>query len=431
MIHQVQANPDDVTKLRQIVELQLLVLEAAADVNEVSPEWIAEHLQAAYGDDELETSDNNATKTANWIVKKKKSLLDRLNLFAAHNSVDEKKQFVRQLREDVELLFAPQPGKFQVTFHKLSDDEKWKAAAGDFLEYFYKLWRADTKDPGFPAYLFPHWSGEEKSYSRWDFLDSFQRANPHLTMCVMCDATAFRTQVDSRVFVSIEHFFPKTVYPQLAIHPYNLVPICSYCNSLKRDFDLLEKCCDREGITEILLPYQQYELGLETMAYIKVTERTGSRQANEHPLEIKLKPGRDHTAVDVLIEHFEQAYDVQKRWNNELDQICEQVFRRTQQFLTGDVLMGNDLSDVGFLVKRLQLLMAITSTDNLGQDPHAMTTIWLLKYWIDELEAHGEEALIFCNLHTWADEHKEHWKELREEVDALSRRVPNFDGALQ
>ena len=76
---------------------------------------------------------------------------------------------------------------------------------------------------------------------------------------------------------------------------------------------------------------------------------------------------------------------MEKRWNNQLDQIGEQVFRRMQQFLMADVQMGNDLSDVEFLQERLEILMALTSKENLGKDPFSMATVWMLKYHVDTL----------------------------------------------
>lgn len=38
----------------------------------------------------------------------------------------------------------------------------------------------------------------------------------------------------------LDHFFPKSVYPFLAVNFYNLIPSCSTCNKLKSDDDLMK-----------------------------------------------------------------------------------------------------------------------------------------------------------------------------------------------
>ena len=73
-------------------------------------------------------------------------------------------------------------------------------------------------------------------------------------MCVMCDAVAFRLAKSTPVaaetidyYTSIEHYFPKSIYPHLAIHPFNLIPICSAVN---RGLELLGKSLDmfKDGV---------------------------------------------------------------------------------------------------------------------------------------------------------------------------------------
>lgn len=39
----------------------------------------------------------------------------------------------------------------------------------------------------------------------------------------------------------LDHYYPRGVYPLFGVSFYNLVPSCSYCNVLKRDFDTMEK----------------------------------------------------------------------------------------------------------------------------------------------------------------------------------------------
>jgi hypothetical protein len=99
-------------------------------------------------------------------------------------------------------------------------------------------------------------------------------------------------------------------------------------------------------------------------------------------------------------------------------------FRRMTQFLVGDVQLGNKLSDVTFLVERLELLMALTSKENVGQDPFGFTTIWFLKHHIDMIKQDGEASPIYNALHDWAENQQQHWESLKAHVRELYERVP-------
>ena len=415
MIHQVRASSDDVARLRELVELQLQLLTLAAMQPSVDNVSLEHHLTSVWG--------GNASKVADWVCRHS-TLISKLNAFAANSSTGEKGTLVNQMRSDVDLLFTPAPRRLQVAFRcSQTSPTDWKCAAGDFCRHFYTIWGQDGPNPGFPDYMFMHAPIAEASYSRWDFINGFLAANDALYLCAICDATAFRTRVDSRAHTSIEHFFPKSIYPHLAIHPYNLIPICTHCNSIKSDDDLMQLCGATLGIQELLLPYQSQQPGLSQMAYVEVSVRT-AQVAGSHPLEIKFKSASAIASSASLIGHFKTLYGVEERWNNQLDQIEEQVFRRIQQFLMGDVQMGNDLSDMEFLQERLELLMALTSKENLGKDPFGMATVWMLKYHVDTLRQYGNKALIYENLVQWAEEHRETWKALRDHAKEIHRRVP-------
>jgi len=415
MIHQVRASSDDVARLRELVELQLQLLTLAATQSSVDRASLERYLTSVRG--------GNASKIAVWVYRHS-TLVSELNTFAAHPNLGEKGALVDQMRGDVDLLFTPAPHRLQVAFKCPPPPRTdWRCAAGDFCRHFYTIWGQDGPNPGFPDYMFVRAPIAGASYSRWDFINGFLVANDALYLCAICDATAFRTQVDSRAYTSIEHFFPKSIYPHLAIHPYNLIPICTHCNSIKSDDDFMQLCGATLGIQELLLPYQSQQPGLSQMAYVEVSVRT-ARVAGSHPLEIKFKSASTFANSVSLIDHFKTLYGVEKRWNNQLDQIGEQVFRRMQQFLMGDVQMGNDLSNVEFVQEHLELLMALTSKENLGKDPFGMATVWMLKYHVDTLRQYGKKALIYENLVQWAEEHRETWKALRDHAKEIHRRVP-------
>lgn len=422
MIHQVQASAVDVNRLKQLVALQLSLLYLAAIESELTPSNAAvqgnveQHLAAIYGE--------RAHQVANWVTRKP-TLLDKLNQFAAHNNSDDKWAFVTDLEADVNLLYNPRQTKLAVAF--TNDIPDWQQNAGAACRYFYELFgRKYQSSPvryGFPAYLFND-PLDADSYSRWDFVDGFTQQNPTLYLCAICDATAYRATIDSRAYTSIEHFFPKSIYPHLAIHPYNLIPICTFCNSgAARSTDPLDYCREELGITELLLPYRDQQPGLSEQAYIEIETQAVNSAGGAHPLAIRLRPASGRES-EPLIASFERIYRIEERWNEDLDQIDQHVFRRMTQFLQGDVQLGNDLSDVDFVIDRLKLLMALTSRESLGQDSFGFATIWLLKHHIDSMENEGENAAVHHALRDWAESQRERWQVLQAHVAELFERVP-------
>lgn len=415
MIHQVKLPTAAVAKLKQIVTLQLLLLDHAVEQTVVDAASIAGCLAEDYG--------TEAEAVAKWIMRKG-TWLAALNQFAAHTDHAAKRDLVAGIRVDIQLLYAPTPQRLRITIPK--DAPEWKLGVREFCLHFFELWRAETKEPGFPSQLFPL-DNETQSFTRWDYLAAFRTANDGLYLCAICDTSAYRTIVSDRIFASIEHFFPKSYYPHLAIHPYNLVPICPFCNSRAGDKDIMTYCDEALGIAEILLPYSQTHSGFTEQAFVEIRPRISSEQIDRekiHPLHIKFRPAKNNQAERALYI-FNETYGIEERWNDELDQISEHVFRRIQQFLLGDVHMGNSLTDHRFLLDKLKVLMALTENQDLGKDPYGFVTVWLLNYFVDQLEQEGESALIYSELKQWATMHHEDWHALTARADQIRTRVPH------
>jgi hypothetical protein len=208
----------------------------------------------------------------------------------------------------------------------------------------------------------------------------------------------------------------------LAVHPYNLIPICPFCNSIARDIDPFGENEDNLGVLGLMLPYQNPH-GLNEQAYIYVKPCS---ERERHPFELEVLPNQYYPDIKTLVGNFERIYQVQKRWNNDIEWIDQHVFRRLTQFLGADVQSGNELEDLNFLIDRFRLLMAIVSKENLGQDPLGFATIWLIKYHIDSLQnaANPRETPIYIALKGWALSQQERWKDYREHAAEIAGRVP-------
>src|SRR5262249_13135583 len=121
----------------------------------------------------------------------------------------------------------------------------YREYAQDFFLYFYenvlgKSGSSKNKPMVFAAAFFPQ--KDARSYGRKEFLDEFIKHNPGLEICPCCDEHRLFIRNKETTRTDIDHFLPKEKYPHLAIHPYNLVPVCHHCNSsTKLGRDPLEK----------------------------------------------------------------------------------------------------------------------------------------------------------------------------------------------
>lgn len=116
---------------------------------------------------------------------------------------------------------------FQFHYHLLLDQDT-KKVVEPLLTACYQL-----LCDGFPV------EGTEQKFDRRDLVEAFRNENKGvLAVCPMCDGKA-PIHTRDRDRAEVDHFLPKSLYPFLSIHPYNLVPICSDCNGFKSNTDPL------------------------------------------------------------------------------------------------------------------------------------------------------------------------------------------------
>jgi hypothetical protein len=103
----------------------------------------------------------------------------------------------------------------------------WERAGAAFHRRFY----VDLCSPaGLPGGVFSEPGAS--SFGRQDLLTAFKSTNRHLHICAVCDETGYYTMPNDRIFAQIDHYLPESMFPHLACHPFNLIPICSYCNAM-------------------------------------------------------------------------------------------------------------------------------------------------------------------------------------------------------
>jgi len=228
---------------------------------------------------------------------------------------------------------------------------------------------------GLPSYLFAQHGAIP--FRRQDFLARFEQANRGLYVCAVCDETLYRTVVDGDVYSEIEHYLPKSRYPHLACHPFNLLPICSSCNRLKGSVDPLQgRTGNRHDLEDILLPYREPGLGSRTYLYV---------QLGRTPDTTQLSQLRPRPAIDLhqRIATFAGVYKVPKRWQGQIKTIEDTLFRRIRHALQ----LGWHASRGGTMP---QILLAVLDQllevlhEAQGQEPFAFAMTWWLATLINQ-----------------------------------------------
>jgi hypothetical protein len=367
-----------------------------------------------------------------------------LNLYANYPDSAAKRDLQAIIEADIDLLLRPTRERLQAD---LSLDNSWKGEIGKFFHGFYDVWSGI----GFQEYLFGAGTTLGSNYTRADFVNRFVAEN-NLFVCPICDASAYRNETRSGTYTSIDHFFPRSRYPHLAIHPLNLLPMCPTCNSGVAG--QADPQAGLSGITDLVLPYHEENDSLAGRTYVVIDFRPlpeneselGEGKVNAHALTFSIKVAADQRAdLSTKIECFENIYGVQKRWNrnNNLTLIDEHVFRRIRQFLLSDIERGEPLHDPQFLLERLELLMAMIDKQSLGQDPFSYMMTWWLMYHIGRLEKQKEKIAaldenlidcaslqksegiepIFAELYCWAQEQLQAFNSLRDHARKLRDRM--------
>ncbi len=349
------------TRLTEALFLQLRLLQWAAAATEVTEEACRAWLQGAsrYRD--------RATDIASWVWRSDKRY-GPLQRFAG-NSGEAKRAWVEALTEEAcRLLRCPRGGLQPFDEQRA---EQWQKEGAAFLRRFYD----DFRGAGFPRELFRNSS--DGAFTGQEFLDAFLRENDRLCVCPACDESSFYTVARGGIRAEIDHFLPKSAYPHLAIHPFNLVPLCHDCNSwTKGDRDPLADAGGQRKLEEIWLPYR--ERGLSGRTYLVVetnAQRPRTQLGPIHPREPSVLPS--------WIESLHALFDLPERWGNRVDTIGEKLFRRMRSYVR---VPSSSMAELSQKEAKglLEELLAIMHEEDLGREPDVFAMLWWLAKLVQE-----------------------------------------------
>lgn len=370
MIHDVKLPRETRIYLWQIVHVQMdLLCSAAKLVGVFSREQIQERLA-----DKIPAQ--RADRLSRWLFAHKVPR-DALQQFAEDGNQADKLSLVEQMRGDVVRLYW---GRVQETLEcccPTRDLTKWQRAAEDFLISFY-----DGLGDGLDGTLLWQNPCNLQKYGREQFFAAFERENPEQCVCAICDEHRHMTILRGEYFSDIEHYFPKSVYPHLACHPYNLIPICKQCNTAHLNKDPLERSVGRRTLGEIFLPYRAESIADKGVVRLD-WQRTGPT-GKSPMLKIRSRHDKD-AAFDAKLQAFSDIYDIPGRWQGRIHEIGEQLWRYIRYFVRVEMEQGAEIGPAR-LKDELERLLSYFFED-LQKSPLTFVLIWYLgNMLVEEIE---------------------------------------------
>ena len=393
MIHLVKLPPLTHQRLTQVVVLQMRLLFFAASVSTLDKNNQDEC--AAYLDRSPKFRGRGAQIVA-WLWKAPETRLKPLKTFAEDPAPKiDKQKWVMQLAREAFSLLRKSTGALEPLGDK---PEPWKQAATDFLIMFYeKVLREKKKlpksKPGFPKCIFSDTNSSE--FGAQEFLKEFQKfqkenrdgENWSLEICPACDESQYYTApVQDETKTDIDHYLPKSKYPHLACHPFNLVPTCPLCNQrVKKGKDpLLRSSGTRRRLEDICLPYHD-GVAFSEQIYLKVELTASSSSA----VVMNLEPIVSNTLGE-KIETFSDIYEIPKRWSNRVKPLDKEIFQDLRSFLgSHEISFDKPQALLDWLDYHLQKIC-----DDQGQKSHSFAMVWWLSALINEAEQAFQDSSI-------------------------------------
>lgn len=136
--------------------------------------------------------------------------------------------------------------------------------------------------------------------------------NIDVTVCPYCNRQYIFTLSSGNVRPQFDHYYPKSVYPYLALTLFNMIPSCSVCNMAKSSLDTL-KC-------PILYPYDE-EFGYDVKFTLKLNSDVNYVKmiqgiSDEFTIQIDNKSNHSNDEIDNQISklHLDELYNEHKMY---------------------------------------------------------------------------------------------------------------------
>jgi hypothetical protein len=386
MIHEVHLPPLTLKRLTDVVVLQMWLLLYAASHSTLDPTDCANHL------DKCPRFRGRGEKIVNWISKASTTRLKPLQDIAEDPApISDKRRWVKQLISDVFRLLKKPSG----TLQRLEPNTRtpWQKAASEFLINFYQeVLRNSTSR--FPGYIFSFSDTDENpsAFGAQDFLTEFQKINPKLYICPACDESKYRTKA-SRIETDIDHYLPKSQYPHLSCHPYNLVPSCSLCNQrMKQGLDPLtgktNNLITQRRLEDIFNLYRESGLAEKTYLEIKVKNK-------QQPTRICELKAKENYNLFERIEVIKEIHRIPERWSEQIEEIEDELYRQLENLLR---VMPVSLDYTQNLLDYLDYSLSTDYIQGRGKVAFSFAKGWVLATLINDAEIDTSSSVLIKEL---------------------------------
>ncbi|REG14207.1 hypothetical protein ATI61_1345 [Archangium gephyra] len=386
MLHSAYLPPSAEQHLREVVLLQFSLLRYASHESTLTETGCEAFLLRRYG--------QRSKEIARWLWRGS-TRHAALEGFAGGTRADKLLWLRPRRREALQFL---KTARGDVTPFDEKGASDWQKNGAEFLRMFYIEFRRNT----IPGCFF----SDAKNYSSQDFLREFVATNGG-PICFVCDEGPYYTQDRNKIQTELDHFLPESLYPQFSCHPYNLLPVCHFCNLRKLHRDPLGSTgSGRLCLTDIFLPYRTVP-ALANAAFLSVGR--GAGQFVVRGFEPNASPvGSGVSGFVQRSEVIERLYAVFERWNSH-HRAAEELFRRLKKVLEQVFPKKYETehqTPLGLLNVLDQQLSEYRR--EFGQQAHAVAMTWILAHLIEYellpvVSGSQTESLFLDELKEWFD----------------------------
>lgn len=244
-----------------------------------------------------------------WITKGDRKELKEISTYLSKNP--EQRDLLRAVfQHDAHYYDHIEDVGFAFEFFQL--DEEVKKLIGAWMVQFYKLLEGD----GLPMYIM----GDKATLNLGKYIAIWEEKNPNLKVCPACDGK-LPDRLKQRRLSDLDHFLPKSLYPLLALHPRNLVPICTECNRwVKKDRDPLV----HEGVFSLGHSFHPYSYPAAADVII-VTCYRSLNNANE--LQVKIEDSV-LSGNSVRVMSLNNLWGLEERWKGRIEDAVKSLFNK-------------------------------------------------------------------------------------------------------
>lgn len=308
MLHRIEL-PDCEADLRWIVGLQRKLLESACQPEvtgaDVDYDWVLAQLQTPGLDEKWI---QRLVSRRDRIQNSGRPVIEHLR-YIADLAPELKSQLMDEFDNDHKFLdeYSEGGSRHLIGTTKLESSGSVGIilALRGLLESFYA--------PGFyesHGYLIPRKDGRLTAFHRTEYLKEYLAKNPDVQVCPYCDGDLSPAEID--------HFLPKSKYPQLSCHPLNLVPVCGGCNTRENKGEKVPLEIDAEDqMAAWFHPFLRTAKDSFEVQFVQDGHRT-------QPILTGLDP-----VSQVRLDHLTELVNLKKRWQVSL----ARIFRATQRKL--------------------------------------------------------------------------------------------------